>query len=85
MGCLVKSSTLRANVASVARQEVFERLGAQVQDELSGRLRDFRLKGKDEGVVLTSRVRSYYAEQLAQYAVVTATALPCLKNEIHVL
>lgn len=66
------------------RQEDLDRLGAQVQHQLSGRLRDFRLKRKGEGVVLTGRAGSYYAKQLAQHAVMRATVLPILGNEIEV-
>jgi hypothetical protein len=68
----------------VVNQEDLDRLGAQVQHELSGRLRDFRLKRKGVGVVLSGRVRTYYAKQLAQHAVMRATALPILGNEIEV-
>jgi hypothetical protein len=68
----------------VVTQEDLDRLGAQVQHELSGRLRDFRLKRKGAGVVLAGRVRTYYAKQLAQHAVMRATALPILGNEIEV-
>ena len=72
-------------VDAVGRQEELDRLGAQVQYELSGLLRDFRLKGKEEGLILTGRAGSYYAKQLAQHAVMRAMALPILKNEIQVL
>lgn len=67
-----------------ARQEDLDRLGAQVQHELSGRLLDFRLKRKGAGVVLTGRVRTYYAKQLAQHAVMRATDLPIVVNAIEV-
>jgi hypothetical protein len=68
----------------VVTQEDLDRLEAQIQHELSGRLRDFRLKRKDAGVVLTGRARTYYAKQLAQHAVMRVTALPILGNEIEV-
>jgi hypothetical protein len=69
---------------AAVRQEELDRLGAQVQRELSGRLRDFRLKDQGEGVVLSGRVGTYYAKQLAQHAVMRVTALPILGNEIEV-
>ena len=69
---------------AVARQEDLDRLVTQVQRELSGRLRDFRVKRKGEGVVLAGRAGSYYAKQLAQHAVMRATALPIVGNEIEV-
>ena len=65
-------------------QEALDRLCAHVQHELGGRLRDFRLKCQGEGVVLTGRVGTYYAKQLAQHAVMRATVLPILGNEIEV-
>src|SRR5687767_4222748 len=68
----------------VVNQEDLDRLGAQVQRELRGRLRDFRLKGKGAGVVLTGRVGTYYVKQLAQHAVMRATYLPIIGNEIEV-
>jgi hypothetical protein len=34
--------------------------------------------------VLRGRARTYYAKQLAQHAVMQATALPILRNEIEV-
>ncbi len=70
--------------SAVVTQEDLDRLGAQVQHELSGRLRDFRLKRKGAGVVLSGRVRTYYAKQLAQHAVMTGTDLPIVRNEIEV-
>jgi hypothetical protein len=67
------------------RQQDLDRLVERVQRELSGRLHDFRLKRQGDGVVLAGRVRSYYAKQLAQNAVMRSTALPILANEIEVL
>ena len=69
---------------AVMTQEHLDRLVTQVQCELSGRLRDFRVKRKGEGVVLAGRVGTYYAKQLAQHAVMRATVLPILGNEIEV-
>jgi hypothetical protein len=37
------------------------------------------------GLVLTGQASTYYAKQLAQHAVMEATALPILANEIDVL
>ncbi len=71
-------------LSTVLRQEDLDRIGAQVQHQLSGRLRDLRLERRGEGVVLTGRARSYYAKQLAQHAVMGATVLPILGNEIEV-
>jgi hypothetical protein len=48
---------------------------------LGGRVSDLRLLLRDNGVVL----QGYYAKQLAQEAVMKATKLPLLANEIEVL
>jgi hypothetical protein len=64
--------------------EVLNRLEAQVRHQLSGRLLEFRLQRRDEGVVLFGRANSYYTKQLAQHAVMNGTDLPILQNEIEV-
>jgi hypothetical protein len=64
--------------------EVLDRLEAQVQHQLSGRLLGFRLKRQDEGVILIGRASSYYAKQLAQHAVMRVIDIPILQNEIEV-
>lgn len=66
-------------------QEELDRVGTRVQHQLSGRVREFRLTRRGGGVVLTGRAGSYYAKQLAQHAVMKATALPIVGNEIEVL
>jgi hypothetical protein len=52
---------------------------------LRGRVSGLRLLLRDNGVVLQGRAASYYAKQLAQEAVMKATNLPLLANEIEVL
>jgi hypothetical protein len=61
-----------------------EQLEAQVQSRLSGRVRELRLVVAGQGLILRGRARSYYAKQLAQHAVMAATALRILANEIEV-
>jgi hypothetical protein len=61
-----------------------ERLETHVQSRLNGRVRHFRLVVRGCGLVLTGHARTYYAKQLAQHAVMEATALPILANEIQV-
>jgi hypothetical protein len=61
-----------------------ERVGAQVQNELGGRLRHFRLERLNTGVILLGRVSSFYAKQLAQHAVMRATDIPITRNDIEV-
>lgn len=66
------------------QQEEMDQLVARIQFELKGCVRDFRLNRHREGVVLTGRVNTYYAKQLAQHAVMRATTLPILGNDIEV-
>jgi hypothetical protein len=67
------------------KPEEIDRLVAAVQCQLAGRVSDFRLLLRDTGLVLQGRAHSYYAEQLAQQAVMRATELPLLVNDIEVL
>jgi hypothetical protein len=58
------------------------RLEARVQHHLGGRVCNLRLVVRYNGVVLQGCVRTYYAKQLAQQAVMEASGLPILANEI---
>jgi hypothetical protein len=51
---------------------------------LHGRVRHFRLAARGDGLVLTGHARTYHAKQLAQHAVMEATPLPIVANEIDV-
>jgi hypothetical protein len=55
-----------------------------VQDQLSGRLRHFRLERFSAGVILLGRATSFYAKQFAQHAVMRATDIPIMRNDIEV-
>lgn len=68
----------------VATPEEIHQLGAQVRQQLSGRLREFRLELRGRALVLRGHARTYYAKQLAQHAVMRATDFPILQNEIEV-
>jgi hypothetical protein len=59
-------------------------LEAHVQARLIGRVRELRLLVRGHGLVLRGHAHTYYAKQLAQQAVLEATALPILANEIQV-
>jgi hypothetical protein len=59
-------------------------LETHVLCRLSGQVRDFRLVVADKGLILRGRAHTYYAKQLAQHAVMEATKLPILANEIEV-
>jgi hypothetical protein len=55
-----------------------------VQTRLLGRVHEFRLESSAAGLVLRGCARTYYAKQLAQHAVMDATDVPILANEIAV-
>ena len=68
----------------VARIAQIDQLEAHVQCQLNGRVRDLRLLVRGRGLVLQGRSATYYAKQLVQHAVMEATGLPILANEIEV-
>jgi hypothetical protein len=51
---------------------------------LGGRIDGLRLLIQDGGIILRGRSRTYYAKQLALQAVMEATDLPVVANEIEV-
>jgi hypothetical protein len=51
---------------------------------LGGMVRDFKLVATNEGLVLRGHAHTYYAKQLAQQAVLTASTAPIVANEIEV-
>jgi hypothetical protein len=70
-------------IRSPALSEIGQ-LETHVQARLHGRVRHFRLVARGCGLILTGRAGTYYAKQLAQHAVMEATSLPILANEIEV-
>jgi hypothetical protein len=67
-----------------SRATEIEQLEISVRSRLRGRVFGLRVLSRDNGVVLKGNSRSYYAKQLAQHAVMQATELPILANEIQV-
>jgi hypothetical protein len=61
-----------------------DRLADLVQGRLRGRLHDFHVDVRGEGLVLRGHVHTYYAKQLAQQAVMEASRLRIVANEIEV-
>ena len=59
-------------------------LERHIQCRLGGQIREFRLVIVDKGLILRGHAHTYYAKQLAQHAVMEATELPILANEIEV-
>ena len=59
-------------------------LETHIQCRLGRQIREFRLVVVDKGLILRGHAPTYYAKQLAQHAVMEATGLPILANEIEV-
>jgi hypothetical protein len=79
----MKGSGLRSEIES--REWAFlPRLEAHVQSRLSGRVQGFQLLSGELGLILRGRARTYYAKQLAQHAVMEATPVPIVANQIEV-
>jgi len=72
-----------AEVKMAQPDEVTE-LETQVHSRLNGMLKSFRLSRKENGLILEGQARTYYAKQLAQHAIMQATSVPILANEIEV-
>lgn len=60
-------------------------LGYLVQSRVGGLVREVRLMRIDAGLVLQGRSRTYYGKQLAQAALLDATSLRLVANEIDVV
>jgi hypothetical protein len=52
--------------------------------QLGSRVRQLRVRCRNDGVVLRGSARTYHAKQLAQHLVMETTDLPILANEIVV-
>jgi hypothetical protein len=59
-------------------------LEAHIQAQLHGRIRDLRVVAGECGLHLHGCTHSYYVKQLAQHAVMKATSMPIIANEIEV-
>lgn len=73
-----------SNPKAGINQEQLDRIEQRIKCQLSGRLRGFSLKCGSDGLVLRGRTRTYYSKQLAQHAVMDATDLPIVRNDIEV-
>ena len=67
-----------------ASQDEIDGLEGNVRSRLNGRVRDFRLLLQENGLILQGYASTYYAKQLAQHAIMQATRLPILVNDIEV-
>lgn len=68
----------------VTRANGITDLETQIQCRLGGQVREFKVEVVDDGLILRGRARTYYAKQLAQHAVMEATGMQILANEIEV-
>ena len=66
------------------QQDEIDRLEINVQRRLNGRVRDFRLLVHPDGLILQGSTATFHAKQLAQHAIMEATRLPILANDIEV-
>ena len=71
------------NRAGFARAEI-DRLEGHVHRRLRGRVRGFRIQVQGNGLILQGRAATFYVKQLAQHAIMQASELPILANEIEV-
>ena len=60
------------------------RLETLIKQQLRGRLFDFRLVLRGNGLVLQGRTRFDYTKQLAQHAIMAGTGMQIVANEIEV-
>ncbi|MCI0379243.1 MAG: BON domain-containing protein [Gemmataceae bacterium] len=59
-------------------------LQEQIRCQLRGRIWEVHVIVEDKGISLRGRAPTYYAKQLAQHAVMSASSLPIVANEIEV-
>jgi hypothetical protein len=59
-------------------------LEERVERRLAGRVRNFRLLVRANGMILQGQASSFHVKQLAQHALMKATSAPILANEIEV-
>ena len=75
---------LSAETIGIVSRADLDQLENHVQSRLHGRVRNFRLRLRESGLALSGDAFSFYGKQLAQHAVMKATPLPILANEIQV-
>jgi hypothetical protein len=78
------SSQIIAENVGFDRQDEVDRVEIDILLRLNGRVRDLRLLLYTDGLVLLGRAATFHAKQLAQHAVMAATRLPILANDIEV-
>ena len=79
------SPQILADDVGISQQVAINRFEMDIDRQLNGRVRDFRLLFHLDGLILQGSAATFYAKQLAQHAVMAATRLPILTNDIEVL
>lgn len=69
---------------TAAWQERISEIEAHVGCRLCGRVRDFQVVPRNGGLILKGVAHTFHAKQLAQHAVMEATDLQIMANEIQV-
>jgi hypothetical protein len=72
------------NTINPQPREELMRAEEHLRCRMSGRVREFRLLVRDQGLVLQGHAHTYYAKQLVQHAVMETLNLPIKANEIEV-
>jgi hypothetical protein len=70
--------------AKASQKARIEELEADLQKRLTGRVTGLHIIPQDRGLILRGRSLSYYSKQVAQHALMAATDLPIVANEIEV-
>lgn len=68
----------------LCHQDEIHRLERHARRRLGGRVQGFRLLIQGCGLVLQGNTLTFHAKQLAQHAIMEATRLPIVANEIEV-
>jgi hypothetical protein len=76
--------TVNGSTDDVIPVDILELLACHLQCRFSGQISDLRLSARSEGVIIHGHAQTYYAKQLATKAVMDATGLPVVANEIVV-
>jgi len=69
---------------NVSQEEYLDSLEALIQHRLLGRVRDLRVRVRENALILQGHAATYHAKQLAQHAAMELAGLPILANDIEV-
>jgi hypothetical protein len=78
------TSPMASPVIAEPRLPPAEHLEALIQRRLGGRVRNFRVEVRSNGLILQGWAPTYHAKQLAQHAAMEIAGQPILANDIEV-